>query len=119
MARTAVDTQPITRGGLTPGLTEPNVDGDAIATGAVALVVDNTSGSSVTVTVLATARQDGLALEDLTVSVPAGDMILIGPFPRRTFGRPAGDQESGDDDRGRAYVDWSAQTGVNRAVIGL
>lgn len=114
MARTSVTTQQVTRSGLVPTLTEPTVDGDVIDCGNVALMVDNASGSPVTVTVQATASQDGLDVADLVVSVEAGTTALIGPLPARTFGRPVGSA-----DAGRAYVDYSAQADVTRAVIGM
>jgi hypothetical protein len=113
MARVSVTTQPVVRTGLNPALTGPTVDGDIIDAGRVALWVDNASAGSVSVTVQATASQDGLDLQNLVVAVPAGERRLIGPFPQRTFGRSTG------ADAGRVYVDYSAVTSVTRAVIGL
>lgn len=107
MARVSQTTQQITRDGLVPTLTVPTADGDVIDSGQVALYVVNGSASSVDVTAQATATQDGLALEDLVVAVAAGDTALIGPFPMRTFGQPAGANESGSDDQGRVYVDYA------------
>ncbi|MDG4790373.1 hypothetical protein O7626_31390 [Micromonospora sp. WMMD1102] len=95
-------------------MTEPTADGDIVDCGQVALYVVNGSGGSINVTVLATAGQDGLDLEDLIVAVPAGDTRLIGPLPRRTFG-----QASDSADAGRAYVNYSAQTDVDRAVVSF
>ncbi|MEQ4301591.1 hypothetical protein ABNF97_09390 [Plantactinospora sp. B6F1] len=114
MARASQTTQQITRTGLEPVLTEPTVDGDIVDCGNVALMVVNGSAGSINVTVTATASQDGLDLEDLVVAVPAGDTMLIGPLPKRTFG-----QASDSADAGRAYVDYSAQTDVDRAVISF
>lgn len=114
MARTSLTTQPIVQTGLVPTLAEPTVDGDVIDCGRVALYVDNTTGAAVTVTVVSTATLDGLDVADLAVSVPAGAVALIGPLPSRTFG-----QDSASPDAGRAYVNYSAQTGVNRAVVSL
>lgn len=119
MARVDVTTQQVTRDGLVPVLTEPTADGDAVDCGQVALYVTNGSVSSINVTVAATAAQDGLDVEDLVVAVAAGATALIGPLPARTFGQPAGAVESGGDDQGRAYVDYSAQTDVDRAVVAL
>jgi len=114
MARTSVVTQQITRAGLAPVLTEPTVDGDVIDAGAVFLYVDNASAGAVTVTAVTPVTVDGLALADSPVSVPAGESRLIGPFPPRTFGQPAGSA-----DAGRVYVDYSAQTSVTRAVVSF
>lgn len=121
MARAFVATQQITRDGLVPTTGEPTVDGDAIDTGETALYLVNASAGVVTVTVAATASQDGLNVEDLVVAVAAGDTALVGPFPKRTFGQPAGAVETGNDDEGRAYVDYSPDppVGLDRAVIGI
>jgi hypothetical protein len=119
MARVNVTTQLVTRAGLTPVLTEPTADGDVIDTGRVALYVVNGSGAPINVTVTSTASQDGLAVEDLVVAVAAAVTKLIGPLPPRTFAQPAGAVESGGDDAGRVYVDYSAQTDVDRAVVTL
>jgi hypothetical protein len=119
MARANVTTQQVTRAGLAPALTEPTADGDVVDTGDVALYVTNGGGVAHTVTVLATAAQDGLDVEDLVVSVAAGATVLIGPLPKRTFGQPAGAVASGGDDQGRAYVDYATPADWDRAVVTL
>lgn len=119
MARVDVTTQQVTRDGLVPVVTEVTADGDVIDVGRTVLYLVNGSGSPVNVTVLSTASQDGLDVEDLVVAVAAGTTALIGPFPKRTFGQPAGAVESGGDDQGRVYVDYSAQLDIDRAVVAL
>lgn len=121
MARVSVTTQQITRTGLVPVTAEPTIDGDAIDTGETALYLVNASAGTVTVTVAATAAQDGLNVEDLVVNVVAGATALIGPFPMRTFGQPAGAIETGGDDEGRAYVDYlpDPPVGLDRAVVSF
>ncbi|MFI6160392.1 hypothetical protein ACIA59_10630 [Micromonospora haikouensis] len=114
MARASVTTQQVTRTGLNPALTAPPADGDIVDCGRVALMVTNGSGSPITVTVEATAAQDGLDVADLVVSVPASGTRLIGPLPARTFGQP---YDSAD--AGRAFVDYSAVASVTRAVITI
>lgn len=114
MARVSQTTQQVVRTGLNPVLSEPTADGDIVDCGRVALYVVNGSGSPITVTVTATAAQDGLDVVDLVVSVPAAGTRLIGPLPARTFG-----QAYDSADAGRAYVNYSAQTDVDRAVISL
>jgi hypothetical protein len=114
MARVSQTTQQIIRTGLEPELTTPTADGDVVDCGNVALYVVNGSVSSINVTVAATASQDGLDVEDLIVAVPAGDTRLIGPLPARTFG-----QAVGSADAGRAWVNYSAQTDVDRAVVSF
>lgn len=116
MARTSQTTQRITREGLEPDLTAPGVDGDIVDCGSVALLVSNDGETPVTVTVLATVQQDGLDLEDLVVSVPAGAThMLVGPLPARTFGQPSSQGVAA----GRAYVNYSAVADVTRAVVSL
>lgn len=119
MARQSQTTQQITRDGLVPTLIAVTGDGDVIDAGEVALMVTNGGASPINVTVLATASQDGLDVEDLVVAVADGDTALIGPFPLRTFGQPAGANESGSDDRARVYVDYSVTTSVTAAAIGF
>lgn len=120
MARTVLAAGKITRDGLVVALTAtPNVDGDAIPAGSVALYVRNTGGASVTVTVQATAEQDGLNLEDLVVPVAAGARVLLGPFPGQTFAQPAGAVESGGDDKGKVYVNYSTPASIERQVVAL
>lgn len=114
MARISVTTQPITVAGLAPALTAPNVDGDIVDVGRVALYVNNSSGASIDVTIQSPVTVDGLTVEDPVIAVPAGTVKLIGPLPARVFGRPAG-----DTDAGRAYVNYSSQTSVTRAVVSL
>lgn len=101
MARVDVTTEEITRAGLVPTLTAPTVDGDVVDAGRVALMVTNNGAAAHTVTVQSPVTVDGLDVEELTVSVAVGDTVLIGPWPRRTFGRPAGTA-----DEGRVYVDY-------------
>lgn len=115
MARVDVTTQPITRAGVAPVLTAPTIDGDIVDVGLVALWVENAGVSPMTVTAQTPVTQDGLALADLTVTVPAGGMRLIGPLPARTFAQPT-DAAVGT---GRVLVDYSAVTDVTRAVITL
>lgn len=96
---------------LTPVLSEPVADGDIVDCGDVRLWVSNGSLSSITVTVQAVATVQGLDVADLVVPVAAGQTALIGPLPKTVFGRTA------DPDKGRAYVDYSAVTDVDRAVV--
>lgn len=118
-AKTSVTTQKITRAGLVAALTAAPAAGDVIDTGYRALVVNNASGASITVTVATTPVIDGLALTSLAVSVAAATTAYIGPFPLNTFGQLSGAVDSGGNDQGRAYVTYSAVTSVTRAVIGF
>jgi hypothetical protein len=112
MARASQTTQTATGYKLAPAVTEPTADGDIVDCGQVRLFVTNGSGGSINVTVLATATVEGLAVGNLVVPVAAGQTALIGPLPKNVFGQTSG------ADKGRAYVNYSAQTDVDRAVVG-
>lgn len=119
MARVDVTTDKIVRDGLVLAPTAPTIDGDVIDAGNTALFIENVSAGPETVTVLATATQDGLALENQITTIAAGDTALLGPWPKRTFGQPAGANESGGDDEGRVYVDYSIDTAFVRQVVAF
>jgi hypothetical protein len=116
MARVSQTTQKIGEG-LAPVLTEPTVDGDVVDTGAVFLMVENTTAGPVTVTVQSPITVDGLAVAEHVRVIAAGTTEFVarhGGLPRRLFGQP-----TGSVDAGRAYVDYDVQLGVNRAVIAF
>ena len=115
MARQSVTTQQITRSGAATTYAAPNTDGDIIDTGQVALHVKNGGSAAITVTAVTPVTVDGLGVDDLVVSVPAGGERFIGPFPRGTFGQ-APDATVG---AGRVLVGYSAITSVTRAVLAL
>jgi hypothetical protein len=112
MARAPQTTQVATNYKLAPTLTQPTADGDIVDTGDVRVWVHNGSGGSINVTVTATATVEGLAVGNLVVAVAAGTDALIGPIPKTAFGQKTGDH------KGRAFVDYSSQTSVTRAVVG-
>lgn len=117
MARTSVASQSIVRPGLTAALTAPTVDGDIVDAGdRCFLEVANGSGAPITVTAVTPGTQDGLAISDLIVSVPAAGNKRIGPFPARTFAQ-ASDAVVG---AGRVLIDYSAVASVTRGffVVG-
>lgn len=119
MARVDVTPQTITRDGLVPALTAPTVDGDAIPTGRVFVMAENVGASVESVTVRTPITVDGLDVEELIVSVAVGDTTFIGPFPIRTFGQPSGAVETGGDDQGKAYVDYSTPANFSRAALTI
>lgn len=121
MARVSVATETVGRDGVMPALTAPTVDGDVIDAGDVRLVVTNNGTAAHDVTVRTPLTIDDLAVEEMVVTVPAGETVYPGLFPRRTFGQPAGANESGSDDQGRVYVDYDTGSDADlvRAVVSI
>lgn len=116
--RISVTSQPLALSGVAVALTAPTVDGDVIDAGQTFLMVDNASGSSITVTALSPRTVDGvLTVGPLAVAVGAGVTKLIGPFNGSTFGQLSGANASGGNDQGRVYVNYSAIASVTRAVV--
>lgn len=116
MARIDVTTQEITMDGLKPAMTAPNADGDVVDTGGVFLLVVSDT-TPVDVTVQSPIVVGGLDVEELVVNVPVDPVpTLIGPLPKRLFGRPSTDPSA---DVGRAYVNYSVQAGVTRAAVSF
>lgn len=75
--------------------------GDAV------LVVNNASGAPINVTVTSFATPDaGEAAANKVVAVPAGQILMIGPFPQQF-----------EDSAGLVNVAYSATASVTRAVI--
>ncbi|MFF9146324.1 hypothetical protein ACF1BN_15835 [Streptomyces sp. NPDC014861] len=72
------------------------------------LAVINGGGAGRTVTVATPGTVDGLAIEDLAVTVAAGKTALI-PLPRRPFAGTGG----------RAAITYDAVTSVTVAVLEL
>lgn len=86
MARTALTPTALAATGATISAAAANVDGHTIpGTGDVFILVANGSGGSINVTVVTPGTQDGLAIADQVVAVPAGATKIIGPFPPRSF----------------------------------
>lgn len=112
MARTARAVQEINRAGLAETFTAAdNTNGETIPNdGRTFLHVKNTGGGACTVTVATPGQVDGLAIADLTATVPAttGDR-LIGPFPPGIYTQADGN----------VYVDYSTGTGIAVAAVRL
>lgn len=115
MARSNVATQKITRAGLNPNLTAVTADGDVIDAGNVVLQVRNDGTAACAVTIVSAATVDGLPVEDLVVSVPAGQTREYGPFPARTFQQPPAAAVGA----GRVLVNYAPIASVFRAVKAL
>jgi hypothetical protein len=78
--------QVITRAGTTPTYSAAAASTTVTCGDRSFLHVKNTNGSSMTVTITATAQVDGQAVSDLVVTVPAttGDK-MIGPITSKLF----------------------------------
>jgi len=118
MARTELALQSTARTGLNPTYSAATVDGFAInnASEQVILHVKNGNAASCTVTVQTPNTIDGMAVPDLTVSVPAttGDRF-IGPFPKALYNK--NDSLLGIAEA--VWVDFSIQATVTAAAIKL
>lgn len=102
--------QAISRAGLEPTLQAAASGGDQFAnTGREFVRIDNGGGSAVTVTVTTPQTVDGLAVADRTVSVPAGETRLVGPFPTANY----------NDASGRVQLAYSGVTSVTVAALHL
>jgi hypothetical protein len=108
MAAGSITTQVVPHAGLTITTTTPTAtDGDTCQTGGgVFYLINNTSGSAVTVTCTTPGTVDGLAITDRTVSAAANSITLI---PMIDLYR--------DPSTGRATVTCATTTGVKVAVI--
>lgn len=81
--------------------------GDEFAnTGKEVAIIENGSGSSITVTAVSQISVDGLALADQTVAIAAGATKAIGPFDPAVF----------NDDDGMLQLTYS---GVTTLTVGI
>lgn len=92
--------------------TQPNADGDIVDPGTT-LVVENGSGSSITVTVPSTATVYGLAVDDAGGPVAAGATASFRIPPLTVAGQPTDAAEGA----GRVLVNYSAVASVTRYVL--
>jgi len=102
--------QAIARAGLTPTYTAAAASTTVTCGDRSFLHVKNTNGSSMTVTVTATAQVDGQTVTDLVVTVPAttGDK-MIGPLTSKLFASAA--------DGVSASITYSSTTSVTVASL--
>ena len=80
---------------------------DFVNDGKKLLVVNNGDVDALTVTITTQMEVDGEAIADKTVSVPAGEMHLIGPFPTNVY----------NDGDGKVQVGYGDETSVTVGVI--
>src|SRR5581483_9659896 len=99
-------TQKITRAGITPSFAAASGGGDKFTPSSVTyLEVHNGGGGSITVTVAATQVISGdMAVTSDVVTVAAGAVAKLGPYPGQTFLDTSGD--------GLASITYSGVTSV-------
>lgn len=104
------DTQQVTRTGVAATYNAA-ASGDKFRPDERTLLhVVNVDSSSHTITIVTPGTVNGLAIADLTVTVPGGGSRFIGSFPAGTFAAPAD---------GLAAITWSATTSMTWAVLRL
>lgn len=107
-----VGTQRITRGGVAPTYAAASAGGDSFTPGdSTFLHVKNANAAACTVTFVTPGTVEGLAVADMTATVPAtnGD-LMIGPLPASLF------RDSAD---GLADVTWSVTASVTFSVLAV
>jgi hypothetical protein len=112
MARAVLTPVRPSMAGAAVALVAPTADGDAVPSGS-GLLVNNTDISALTVTVVTSGTVNGLAIDDVTITVPATSMAFIGPFDGRHFPATTGATS------GLVHVDYSRITGVTRAALDV
>ena len=94
----------------TSDLVAATAGGDLWAnTGAEFLIVNNAGVGAVTVTLAIQATVDGQAPANRTVTVPNGDIMLIGPFPPNSY----------NDASSNAKITYSGVTSVTVGAFAL
>jgi len=114
MTYTNVVTQPIVSAGIVRTLAAADVtNGNVVDTGRVFLEVENTGGSSATVTIATNATVDGMTVGPRAVTVAAGAYVFVPLFP----GNYA--QPSSSANAGRALVTYSGGATLLVGVFSL
>lgn len=112
MPRTEPATLAVPPTGVAQALTAPDALGDIVEVGAgLTLVVRNDSGGAIIVTAQTPHQVEGVDVDEVALSVPAGEVGFLALDPRLFRRNP------GDTDAGKAWIDYSAVTSVTRAVI--
>jgi protocatechuate 3,4-dioxygenase beta subunit len=103
--------QTIPQTGIAPTLSAATSGGDQFLPSLnTVLLASNTSGSAITITVDVTADAFGQPVENVTVTVPAGEQVLFGPYD------PG---EVASSSTGLASMTYSSATGLYVAALTL
>lgn len=88
---TLVTPQKLAVAGMNPVYNAVAADGiEFVNNETIFIIARNTSASAITVTVQTPATYDGLALADLTISIPANESRILGFFSAANFSNSAG-----------------------------
>jgi len=99
--------QTIARAGITPAYVAAAGGGDAFANSGKELIHIKNGGSTMTLTIVTQATQDGLAVADRAVVVTGGEERVIGPFPASIY----------NDGTGKVQLTYSAVTTVTIGIF--
>ena len=103
-----ITAQTISRDGLNPTYASAASGGDAfVNTGVEFIHIKNGDVSAKTLTIVTQATVDSQAVADRTVSIPAGEERLVGPFPGSTY----------NDSDVKVQLTYSDVTSVTIAVL--
>lgn len=106
MARVQIPVTTIARGGTAlPSATTGDAANDhyiAGNDGQIILIATNTSGGALTITIQSAITVDGLAVDDVSLSIPAGESRRFAIGPPHVYNQPA--------DNGYVYVDVTSNS---------
>lgn len=101
MSRQSYSPQTVVRAssGIVGTQRDGHADGHAVAnSGRMFLVIENTGAGAHTISVLTPGTVDGLAIADLSITIAAGAIRKVGPFPKSVY----------DQSDGTLHVDFDA-----------
>jgi hypothetical protein len=103
---------PVVRAGLNLTTVDTAAAGggdEFVNTGREMFYANNASGGAIVITFVTTPTVDGLAIADRTVSVPAGEIMVVGPFATSQY----------NDTAEKIQVTYDGVTSLTVAVIQL
>ena len=91
MARTELTAQTIDNDGMEPSYESANGDGEEFANdGNVFIHAKNASGGAIVLTFKTPATVSGVDIDEVEVSIPAGEERMVGPFDPAVFNQSDG-----------------------------
>ena len=98
--------------GTSVTLAAPTADGDAVPSG-TALLVHNTSGGALNLTIVTGGTVGARAIPDDVISVPAGAWRLVGPFTESVLPQTSGTTKD------LVHVDYATPASWERALLDM